>query len=363
MADDLTDLVADTARRLFAAHFPPAVVRGLSPGDWPAAAWSDVAAAGFPLALVGEPAAKVDTAAACAVLRQAGAAAVPLPLAETMIANRLLATAGLATAAGPATIAPVHAASAVTLLRPANGELRLRGTCTGISMARHCEAVVLIADDAGSPAVVRLPTRDAVVRPGRTLAGLACDDLDIDTGLATTCVRPAPAGIDARWLRAHGAALRVIEMAGALEAIATLTTGYLNQRIQFARPLAKFQAIQQQMAVLASHTAAAGACAQMAAAAVAPAGSLDLLAIACAKARAGEAAGIAAAIAHQVHGAMGFTQEYPLQLLTRRLWTWRDEFGAEPEWQALLGDAAVTAGPDRLWEMITGLAAPLPETA
>lgn len=363
MADDITDLVAETARRLFAEHVPPEVSRRYEPTQWLDAAWTNVATAGFPFALVAEPGVPVDTTAAAAILAEAAAAAAPLPLAETMLANRLLAAAGLATTARPATIAPVRATQAPTLVRTTDGAIRIRGACTGVPWARHCDVVALLADDAGSPVVVRLPMRDIDVRPARTLAGLPSDDLVIETGIATGDVRPAPAGIDATWLRAHGAALRVIEIAGALRRITTLTTGYLNQRVQFGRPLAKFQAIQQQMAVLASQAAAAGACAQMAAAAVAGRGPLDLLTIACAKARAGEAAGIAAGIAHQVHGAMGFTQEYPLQLLTRRLWAWRDEFGAEPEWQALVGDAVATAGADGLWPLITSLAAPAPEAA
>ena len=363
MADDMTDLVAETARRLFAEHCPPDVARRYDPGQWLDAAWAGVAAAGFPLALLDEPGPRIDTAVAAAILAEAAAAAAPLPLAETMLANRLLAAAGFATAPGPATIAPVRTSQMPTLQPTKDGSRRIRGSCTGVPWARHCDVVALLADDAGTAVVVRLPARDVEIRPGRTLAGLPCDDLVIDIAIAADAVRPAPGGIDATWLRAHGAALRVIEMAGALRRITTMTAGYLNQRVQFGRPLARFQAIQQQTAVLASEAAAAGACAQMAAAAIAGEGPLDLLTIACAKARAGEAAGIAAAIAHQVHGAIGFTEEYPLQLLTRRLWAWRDEFGAEPEWHSLVGDAAAAAGADGLWSMITGLTASKPEAA
>lgn len=363
MADDMTDLVAATARRLFEQHCPPEVVRRYHPGQWLDAAWTDVAAAGFPLAMAAPPGASTDTATAAAIIAEAAAAAAPLPVAESMLANHLLAAAGLATAPGPATFAPVRRSQTATLERSADGALRVRGACTGIPWARHCGVAALLADDAGVPVVVRLPLRDVELRPGRTLAGLPSDDLRIDTAVDAVAVGPAPAGVDATWLRARGAALRVIEIAGALERITTLTTGYLDQRIQFGRPLARFQAIQQQMAVLASQAAAAGACAQMAAAAIAGRGPVDVLTIACAKARASEAAGVAAGIAHQVHGAMGFTEEYPLQLLTRRLWAWRDELGAEPEWQSIVGDAAVKAAADGLWAMITGLSARPPEVA
>ena len=53
--------------------------------------------------------------------------------------------------------------------------------------------------------------------------------------------------------------------------------------------------------------------------------------------RVGEAAGTGAAIAHQVHGAMGFTYEHTLHHATRRLWAWREEFGNETYWAMRLG--------------------------
>jgi acyl-CoA dehydrogenase len=79
-----------------------------------------------------------------------------------------------------------------------------------------------------------------------------------------------------------------------------------------------------------------------------------MFAIAVAKARVGEAAGTVAAIGHQVHAAMGFTREHTLQYRTRRLWSWRDEFGNETHWQRQLGELAVEHGGDGLWPFLTG---------
>jgi alkylation response protein AidB-like acyl-CoA dehydrogenase len=67
------------------------------------------------------------------------------------------------------------------------------------------------------------------------------------------------------------------------------------------------------------------------------------------KIRAGEAAGKVAEIAHQVHGAIGFTHEHSLHRLTRRLWSWRDEFGTESHWSRELGREVMSAGADALW--------------
>ncbi|WP_344422981.1 acyl-CoA dehydrogenase family protein, partial [Pseudonocardia ailaonensis] len=77
-------------------------------------------------------------------------------------------------------------------------------------------------------------------------------------------------------------------------------------------------------------------------------------AIATAKARCGEAAGQVARITHQVHGAIGFTREHDLRLLTTRLWAWRDEDGTESEWNAVLGTLALDADADGLWDLLVG---------
>jgi len=54
-----------------------------------------------------------------------------------------------------------------------------------------------------------------------------------------------------------------------------------------------------------------------------------------------------------MHGAIGFTQEHRLHYWTRRLWSWRDEFGNEAFWARRLGGAVAAAGADRLWHGIT----------
>jgi acyl-CoA dehydrogenase len=77
-------------------------------------------------------------------------------------------------------------------------------------------------------------------------------------------------------------------------------------------------------------------------------------AVAVAKARAGEAAGKVAEVVHQVHGAMGFTQEHPLHFATRRLWSWRDEFGNEAYWQERIGRLVCARGGDALWPLLVG---------
>ena len=128
-----------------------------------------------------------------------------------------------------------------------------------------------------------------------------------------------------------GAALRAMAIAGALERVLMQTVEYARTRVQFGKPIASFQAIQQQLAVLAGHTAAAGLAAEAAIADIEAPERLRRSA-AVAKIRCGEAAGAVASIAHQVHGAIGITKEHSLHFATRRLWSWRAEFGAESYW-------------------------------
>jgi acyl-CoA dehydrogenase len=140
---------------------------------------------------------------------------------------------------------------------------------------------------------------------------------------------------------------RAGQIAGAISAALTLSVEYTRQRQQFGKPLSAFQAIQQQLAVLAEEAAAARAAAN-AAARAADRGDAKFE-IACAKLRANMAAGQAASIAHQVHGAIGFTKEYALQKFTRRLWAWRSEYGNDRHWADEIGRLAAARGADGFW--------------
>lgn len=147
--------------------------------------------------------------------------------------------------------------------------------------------------------------------------------------------------------RRRGALLRSIQMAGALERVRDLTVRYAGEREQFGQRLNRFQAVQQQLAELAGLVALAGAAVEEAVAE--PSGKR----IAVAKVVTGSAAGRGAAIAHQVHGAIGFTHEHMLHRFTTRLWRWRDEYGTEAVWSEGLGDLLARVGGDRVWEVTT----------
>jgi acyl-CoA dehydrogenase len=157
--------------------------------------------------------------------------------------------------------------------------------------------------------------------------------------------------VTADTFQARAALLRAALMTGALERALQQSLDYTRERKQFGRALAAFQAIQQQLAILAAEVVAATSAVDHAAAVAECGPAPDEIAVA--KIRAGKAAGIACRIAHQVHGAMGFTQEYSLQHATRRLWAWRDEAGGEALWARRFGQRLAAAGADALWPATT----------
>lgn len=152
-------------------------------------------------------------------------------------------------------------------------------------------------------------------------------------------------------LFALGAFARTAQIAGALDAALSQAVSYANDRKQFGRPLAKFQAMQQNLATFACEAAAAN-CAAIGAAQALDRGE-GSFEVAAAKLRANQAVGTGTAIAHQAHGAIGFTEEYPLHPLTRRLWSWRSEFGGDSHWANVIGSRVLAAGADAFWPDLT----------
>jgi acyl-CoA dehydrogenase len=288
----MTDpLVAEAAADVFRRHCSPEVVRRAEREGWSPALWRELEASGLAAAGTALP-----LADAAEVVRVAAAFAAPVPLAETVLVGWLR---GVDAPEGPLTVvhrgrAPYGRAAAALL--------------SGDGFVRR--------EDAGLEAA----------------ANLAGEPLD-RAGVADA------AGDDVRRL---GALLRAVQLVGAMERVLELTASHVEERRQFGVPLVRFQAVQQQLATLAGEVASAATVVEHA---VDFPGNVE---VAAAKVRAGEAAAASAAIAHQLHGAIGMTDEHVLGLYTRRLWSWRDDFGGEAEWARRLGDA-VLRDPGLLW--------------
>jgi acyl-CoA dehydrogenase len=237
----------------------------------------------------------------------------------------------------------------LTLAR-AGGSWRLSGTVTGVPWGAAAHHLVAVADGDGTPMIALVGRGAGRVTADRNLALEPRDTLVFD-GAAVVAAAPAGAAVDADVLIVHGAMIRAAQMAGAVESLLEQSVRYVTERKQFGKPIGSFQAIQHNLAIVAGHVAAAGIAAEHAFRA-ADRGD-PVFEVAVAKVRAGEAAGVSAGLAHQAHGAIGFTYEHSLHFSTRRLWSWRAEFGSESRWALRLGRHVAAAGADRLWSELT----------
>lgn len=361
-ADDVSALVAQSVEQIFAEQVTPALIVAAERGEWPEALWRVVAEAGFDRAPLPESRNGVGSwTAATPVLLGIGRWQVPLPLAESIIARYLAALAGLALSDGPVTICAADHLSADAIER-ASAIGRIDATLVQVAWARHCRALLIEAPiNAGEVALIAVPLtgQGVQIKHATNVAGEPRDAIELKS--APCEVRRVKARVDrVGHVQALGAFARSAMLAGALASALEQSVRYAGERVQFGRPIGKFQAIQQQLAVLAAEASAARTGVDVAAQSmpvltdageqIDPRSAFD---VAVAKIRAGEAATQGAAIAHAVHGAIGFTYEHRLHLATRRLWSWRAEFGSDAQWAAWLGRQAIAARGAGFWEGVT----------
>lgn len=309
MAPRADDLLVETIDNLLADHCAPERVAAAEAADgFDAALWSLLEDRG--LTLVGVPedlgGSGGTLADAVAVVKAAGHHAAPVPLGDTFAAAQRLVASGEVVPAGPLTIAWRRRIPWGTIATAVDGA---------------------VGEGGGG--------RNAAGEPWIAKAG------------------------DAAALSWCGALARSAAMVGALHRVVELSVQYVGEREQFGRPIGRFQALQHYLVEMAGEAAAAEAAVDTAvdvlaaeAAQPGPAGEVEAV-VGAAKAYAGRAVATCCRLAHQIHGAIGFTDEHRLQLSTRRLWAWRDEHGSEAEWAARLGGFVVAGGGDGLWPTLT----------
>jgi acyl-CoA dehydrogenase len=347
-------MLTEVATGMMRGLCTPEDVGAAEASGWSEPLWSALVSSGFPYVSVPQEAGGSggDVADACALLAVAGRFAAPVPLAEAgLLGGWALAAAGLELPEGPLSVAVDRPGDGVEL-SGGPGAWRLTAHVQRVPWGRRSSRVVLLASLGGERFVVSAPTAEARVVPGANLAAEPRDTLSwADVGLPDEAVAPAPAGVDGAALRVRGALGRAAQISGALVRVSELTVRYTGEREQFGRPIARFQAVQAHLVTIAEEARLAVLATEVAARNARP--EPHFFDVAAAKAVASEAATIAARASHQAHGAIGMTKEYELGQLTRRLWSWRDEFGSERYWSREIGRQLADAGADALWPRIS----------
>ena len=365
-------LVVETAARVLAEICTSEEIARSEVAGWSTATWEALSEAGFTTVGIEEAAGGSGGTLhdIAAILNAVGRYAAPIPLAETaMVGGWALAQAGLPLPDGPVAVIG-------SVVSVAGGRLCLDEV---VAWARCAERIALVVSvepnttmsdgertalmaegrDGHGLHVVSLRQDQVTITPGSNMADEARDGVVAtlqfeDLESAALPVRDGPNGGRREWvgeLEARGALSRVVMAAGALAAMSQMTIDYTNDRRQFGKPVATFQAVQLHLVTVAQAAVRAQMAADVAVRAL-DRGDFDV-AIAAARVVVDDAITVGTRAAHQAHGAMGVTRDYPLQYLTRRLWSWRHEWGTTTYWRRQLAMRSHGAGADSLFDLIS----------
>lgn len=319
--------------------------------EWNTPLWSALEQIGITLLSVPEEqgGSGGDARAAAAVLRVLGHHCATVPFAETALqAAWLLGSCQAEIPEGP--MAAAVSGPGFLLAHESDGWV-IDGQLNRVPWARIADHLVVL----NGQHVVVLTRHEFVVEPGANLAGEPRDRVVISR-------MTLPEGrvhligenseVSEHQFVARGALGRMAMLAGAAHRSLELSVTYASEREQFGRSLDKFQSVQHQIAAMASEVLLCKTVADSAAMALDDGRSWEF-AVAAGKVSAAESSGIVARIAHQIHGAIGFTEEHDLRRCTTRIWSWRDECGAARRWAEEVGTQTLAVGADDLWSLLS----------
>src|SRR5690625_873608 len=276
-----------------------------------------------------------DVREAACLLTSAASAAVSAPLAENdLLAGWLLESVGMRPDDMIRTAARVDEPG--TAVAP---------------WGRFAERIVLVRRSSTGWELAEVTSEDMEMTPGINVAGEPRDTVTVPEDGPDWVSAPKTAGEE---LLLRGALARCIQTCGAMETIVNLCVDHTTQRVQFGRPLSRFQAVQHLVADLASEAALARAATDAAISRVSELGWLDTSAafsVAVAKSCTGHAVSPVVRNAHQVHGAMGTTYEHDLHRYTKSALAWRAEFGSPRAWDEVLTQVGMQT--EDVWPLIT----------
>jgi acyl-CoA dehydrogenase len=336
--NELQQLVDDLGSRSAEAR---STERGF-PDAFDEALWRNLEETGLSRLTTTEAAGPAEAAVVLAGLAKHAAA---VPVAETdLLAAWLAGTAGLDVPAdGPLTVALADAD-----IRAG----RITGTVDDVPWPVGPVVLAVRAADALHVALVDAPKN----ADAHNLAGEPRGTIDFDLAAADCQTVDLQVADE---LTRRGAWARCVQTVGALETARDLAVTHTSERVQFGRPLSKFQAVQHSLAAMAGELERARAASALAVAAATEHGFASTAtdyAVTVAKVAVGRAAASITSIAHQLHGAIGATVEHRLWLVTMRARSWVDEFGSTAFHARRLGRLVVTA--DDPWDVVVSGPAP-----
>lgn len=307
------NMFLEALEKILADHCTRADIRRIEAGGSASVLWQHIGEAGFLDLLLAEEqgGAALPLPELFPILQCLGRFAVPVPLAQSIVARAL---GGARLPAGMVTLAArlgrMDDTGVVCQLTP-------YGATADYVLARDGDALLLLP--------CATAQREPVGDPRSLLATLRWHAPEPVLRLSEGGER----------LSALAAAVAAALLSGAMQHTFDMTLDYCNNRVQFGKSIGKFQAIQQQLSVMAEHVLAASIAAESAFRSHGSAPSRLVASVA--KSRTSEAASQVAATAHAIHGAIGMTDEYELGILTRRMHDWRTAYGAEGYWNRLIG--------------------------
>lgn len=339
--NEMTNIIEESVSNLFQRHANSDAVEVMESGGFPSQFWEEFYDGGWCGITLPEDegGAGMGLVGGYILMRLSGYNAVPLPIVEPIIGAYLLSLAGLPPQNGFLTVAI------------ADSSVKNVGSCLfkRVPWARHASGLVVVIPGESDARLVLIDRAQWKAVERTNMAGEPRDDVIVDNVVLKGAVNLPGISIERvlSWL----ALGRAAQMTGALVKTLDRTVEYANERKQFGRLIGKLQALQQQMSVQAEYVNYARCAVDTAITHLDSPQEWEC--IAAAKISAGEAAGKVCHTAHAVHGAIGFTREHLLQMCTRRLWAWRDEYGNEAQWATKLGDLCLGLESGRLWPWLT----------
>jgi alkylation response protein AidB-like acyl-CoA dehydrogenase len=262
----------------------------------------------------------------CALAEECGAGLLPEPLIPCSIAARVLAGAELGRLlAGDAIVIPAWQEHANSLALDGGTVLRdgrVSGHKRFVPMAAGADAYLVSA--AGGLVLV---ARDA---PGVTLAIYRTQDGGHNGTLTLEHAPAQPVAGDLAEAIEEATLATAAFLLGVMERAFAMTLSYLKTRQQFGKPIGSFQALAHRAADLKIEVALTRASVEAAAATLdtSAAAAVRQAAVSRAKARASDAAMRVARQAIQMHGGIGYTDEYDVGLYLRKAMVLANLFGS-----------------------------------